>query len=71
MHRLPGIPSHDATGERNSNRAGRTRAVRMNEAGRAKRDEGGRARAARRHAKPPRVFVGVQEFIARLVGQGQ
>lgn len=29
------------------------------------------AAAARHHAKPPRVFAGLQEFIARHVGQGK
>ncbi|HEX4222346.1 MAG TPA: hypothetical protein VHZ97_08305 [Pseudonocardiaceae bacterium] len=78
MHRLPGVPSHDEAEERNGKRAGRARVATMNEAGRARAkrwstslNEGSQAQTDRRHAKPPRVLVGVQEFIARLVGHGQ
>ena len=78
MHRIPGIPDHDRAQELNSNRTGRVRGVKANEARRARakrwntavRVAGARA-AARRHATPPRVLVGVQEFIARRLGQGE
>jgi hypothetical protein len=74
MHRLPGIPSHEHAWELNANESGRARAARLN----AGVNAAGRARAARWnsnaaaervHAKPPRVFAGLQEFIARRVGR--
>jgi hypothetical protein len=79
MHRLPGVPGHDRAGELNGNRAGRVRGVRMNEAGRARArrwntevNEAGLVRVARWHAssaaRQPRVLVGVQGFIARVLG---
>jgi hypothetical protein len=82
MHRLPCIPDHDRAEDLNSNRTGRVRAAKVHAAAkaRAKRwntsvNEDGRVRAARWNAnapaRQPRVFVGVQEFIARLVGQGR
>ena len=76
MHQLPGFPDHDTAQERNSNKAGRDRAKRwnnhLNEAGRNRAARwNSNAAAAQRHGKPPRVFVGMQEFIARLVGQGE
>jgi hypothetical protein len=77
MHRIPGIPDHDRAQELNSNRTGRVRGLKANEAGRARAqrwniaaNEAAACAAARRHGKPPRVLVGVQEFIARIVDQG-
>jgi hypothetical protein len=71
MHHLPCFPDHARADELNGNRAGRVRAVKANEAGRAKRrNAAADEAAARRHAQPPRVLVGVQGFIARVLGQG-
>ena len=72
MHQLPGMPDHDRADELNGNRPGRVRAVKANRAGRGRATRWNVAAneaAARRHARPPRVLVGVQEFIARLLGQ--
>ncbi len=58
------------------NAAGKARAERwnttMNEAGAVRAARwNANALAERNHAKPPRVFVGLQEFIARRVGRGE
>lgn len=78
MHRIPGFPDHDRAQELNSNRTGRVRGMKVNAAGRARAkrwstaaNEAGARAAARRHTTPPRVLVGVQEFIARILGQSQ
>ncbi|WP_433174828.1 hypothetical protein [Actinoallomurus sp. CA-150999] len=87
MHRLPGFPDHDQAEEINRNRPGRIRAVKMNAAGRGAAQRwstdlnaagaitaarlNANVAATRAHAKPPRVLLGVQEFIARVFGQGE
>lgn len=80
MHRLPGVPDHEQAEELNTNRSGRVRAVKTHAAAQARAkhwntsvNEAGQVRAARwnTRATPPRVFVGLQQFIARIVGQGE
>jgi hypothetical protein len=74
MHQLPGFPDHDRADELNSNRTGRVHGVKLNEAGRARAKRWNRVAneaAARRHARPPRALVGIQEYIARVLGQGE
>jgi hypothetical protein len=77
LHQIPGIPDHHRAHELNGNRTGRVRGIKVNEAGRARAqrwsttaNEAGARAAARRNATPPRVLVGVQEFIAHLLRQG-
>jgi hypothetical protein len=74
MHRLPGIPGHEQARERNANKSGGMRALRLN----AGLNAAGRARAARWnsnafaervHARRPRVFASLQDFIARRAGR--
>jgi hypothetical protein len=69
MHRLPGFPEHDEASARHANQAGRDRAARWNANGKARAQRwNSNAQAERRHAKAPRVLVGLQEFIARRAG---
>lgn len=78
MHQLPGVSGHDRAEELNGNRPGRVHAVKAHGAGRdraarwnAAVNEAGAIAAARRHNSPPRVLIGVQERIARLLGQSE
>ncbi|WP_147404257.1 hypothetical protein [Nocardia panacis] len=87
MHRLPGMPDHERAPDRNSNRAGRVRALRWNSAGRDRAarwnhtvNESACVRAARWnsnavaervHARPPRVLVGWQTWIGDRLGRGR